>query len=272
MQYILTKIMVVAVAVLVALSCFVALYAVSVHAYELTVNTAQAATSTGATTSEAEIVGDVTEQEFAVLLKSATAITERLLARRAVSGSIVAIGPDAKGQSTVLIEAANGSTSAFSLATKALIVRDDGTAAAIADLTLGQHVVFAAQDALLSPATVMNSEDDMLVLTKADGTDVTLGTSSTALMERGGEPAVAIDFVTGDQVVLVESEDTTGSSTVLAVLKPSEPEAPAQPEATTTATTTPEPAQNNTFLWIIIGVAILVLVIGYFLMRRGSSL
>jgi hypothetical protein len=152
-----------------------------------------------------------------------------------------------------------------------LIVRDDGTAAAVADLAPDQHVIIAPQDALLSPGTVTSSEGGVLIVTKTDGTDVTIGTSSKALMERESESAVAADFASGDSVVLVEREDATGSSTVLAVMQPKVPEVQAQPEATTTATTTPEPAQNNMFLWIVIGVAILVLIIGYFLMRRGSS-
>lgn len=250
------------------------LFVIPAHAYELT-NKAQAATTSTATSSDdqaAAILGDVTEQEFATLLENATAVTEKTLAKEVVSGSIIAIGPNTKGQQVMLIEMANGSTSVFSLATKALIVRDDGSAAALADLAPGQHIVIAPQDALLSPATVTGGADGTLVVSKTDGTDVTIGTSSKALIERDTEPAVALDFASGESVVLVESEDAHGSSTVLALIKPHVPEVQAAPEvATTTATSTPEPTQNNMFLWIVIGVAVLVLIVGYFLMRRGSS-
>lgn len=272
MQYILKFVWVGAGVACMALALLATLFTFTAHAYELTVNTAHAATSTDATsTDEEKILGDVTEQEFATLLKSATIATEKSLAKTAVSGSVIAIGPDAKGQSTMLIESANGSTTALSLATNVLIVRDDGTAAAVADLAPDQHVIIAPQDALLSPGTVTSSEGGVLIVTKTDGTDVTVGTSSKALFERDSAPSTANEFTSGDSVVLVEREDTTGSSTVLAVMQPKAPEVQPSSEATTTATTTPEPAQNNMFLWIVIGVAILVLIIGYFLMRRGSS-
>lgn len=256
--------------------------ALPVHAYDLKTQNAQAAapsattTTAQATSSDAtKIMGDVTEQEFAALLSDADVITDKTLAKAAVAGTVLAVGPSAKGNLVMLIELASGSTTAIRLDTKALFVRDDGTAVVVGDLEPGDVVIVAPADALLSQGTIVGFQNDVLTVTKSDGSSITLGTSSKALYERESTAVRPSEFVPGDSAVVVETATPkNGTSTVLAIVTPKAPPVVEEPVATTTevATTTPAPTdQNNMFLWIIIGIAVVVLILGYFLMRRGSS-